>query len=87
MSRRYSVDLKRWTDHKKVGLDMKREVFVVWRDRALGYLTAARPDIRKLLIWAESQLPTIGGTEEKKGAASVGSRTTVRHCEQARACR
>ena len=71
MSRRYSVDPKRWTDHKKLGLDMKPEGFVAWRDRALGYLAAERPDISKLFIWAESQNPTIGATEEEKGAASV----------------
>ena len=64
MSRRYSVDPKRWTDHKK--LDMKPEGFAAWRDRALGYLAAERPDIRKLLIWSESQNPTIEATEEKR---------------------
>ena len=32
MLRRYSVDPKRWTDHKKLDLDMKPEGFVAWRD-------------------------------------------------------
>ena len=78
-SRRYSLDPKRWTDPKKLGLDMKPEGFVVWHDRALGYLAAERPDIRKLLIWAESQNPTIGATEEEKGAASVGVHGDICH--------
>ena len=34
--RRYSVDPKRWTDHRKLDLDMKPEEFVAWRDRAFG---------------------------------------------------
>ena len=58
---------------------MKLEGFVAWRERALGYLAAERPDIRKLLIWAESQNPTIGATEEKKGAASVGVHGDICH--------
>ena len=61
--RKYSVDPKRWTDHRKLDLDMKPKGFVAWRDRAFGYLAAERTDIRKLLLWAESQNPTIGTTE------------------------
>ena len=79
MSRRYSVDPKRWTDHKKLDLDVKPEGFVAWHDRALGYLAAERPDIRKLLIWAESQNPTIGADEENKGTASVGVHGDICH--------
>ena len=41
--RRYSVDSKRWTDHRELDLDMKREGFVAWRDRAVGDLLAERP--------------------------------------------
>ena len=79
MSRRYSVDPKRWTDHKKLDWDVEPEGFVAWHDRALGYLAAERPDIRKLLIWAESQNPTIGEAEEKKGVASVGVHGDICH--------
>ena len=73
------MDPKRWTDHKKLDLEMKPEEFVAWRDRALGYPAAECPGIRKLLIWAESQNPTIGATEEKKGAASVGVHGDICH--------
>ena len=62
--RRYSVDPKHWTDHRKLDLDMKPEGFVAWRDRALGYLAAESPEMCKLLLWAASQNPTIGTTEE-----------------------
>ena len=56
MSRRYSVDPKRWTDHKKLDLDMKPEGFVAWRDRALGYLAAERPDRKgNSMTWKRKQ--------------------------------
>ena len=42
--RRYSVDPIRWTDHRKLDLDMKPEGFVA----RLSYLSAERPDVRKL---------------------------------------
>ena len=58
---------------------MKPEGFEVCRDRALGYLPAERPDIRKLLPWGESQNPTIGTTEEKKGATSAGAYGDICH--------
>ena len=63
MSRRFSVDPERGTDHKKLDLDMKPEGFAAWRDRALGFLAAECPDTRKLLIWSESQNPTIGARQ------------------------
>ena len=50
MTRKYSVDPKRWADHKKLDLDMKPDGFIAWRDRALGFLAAERPDIRRLLL-------------------------------------
>ena len=62
---------KRWTDQWKLDLDMKPEGFVAWRDRAFGDLAAERPDIRKLLLWAESLNPTLGATKDK-GAISAG---------------
>ena len=72
VSRRYSVDTKRWTEHENLGLDRKPEEFVAWCDRALGYLAAERRDTRKLLLWAESQKPTNGATGEKMVAISAG---------------
>ena len=68
-SRRYSVDPKRWADHRKLDLDMKlagflqQSVEVTWQQNARTYA---------LLLWADSQNPTIGTTEEKKGATSAG---------------
>ena len=31
------------------------DAYLVWHDRALGHLSRERPDVRKLLIWAEGQ--------------------------------
>ena len=53
--RRWSVDPKCWSNHEKLELDMKPEGVVAWRDRALGYLAAERPDVRKLVLWADTQ--------------------------------
>ena len=47
----------RWTDHWNLDLEMKPEGSVAWRDRAFGDFAAERPDIRKLLLWAESLDP------------------------------
>ena len=70
------MDAERWTDHRKLDLDMKPEGFVAWRDRAL---VTWQPDIRKLLLWAESQNLTIGTTEEKKGATNAGEDGDICH--------
>ena len=51
--RSFSVDPKRWTDHRKLDLDLKPEGFVAWHDRALGNLAPERSDIHMLLLWAE----------------------------------
>ena len=70
------MDAERWTDHRTLDLDMKPEGFVAWRDRAL---VTWQPDIRKLLLWAESQNLTIGTTEEKKGATNAGEDGDICH--------
>ena len=31
------------------------EAYSTWRDRALGHLAKDRPDVRRLLLWAERQ--------------------------------
>ena len=51
---------------------MKPEVFVAWRDTALGFLAAERSDEGKLLSRAESQNPTNGTAEEERGVSSAG---------------
>ena len=64
------MDPKRGTDHRR--LDMRPEGFVAWRDSALGYLEAERLDVLTLLLWPETQNPTIGAAEEQRGATIAG---------------
>ena len=49
---------------------MMPEGYLAWRDRALGLIAAERPDVRKLLFWAESQPQAIGLAEEQAGAGA-----------------
>jgi hypothetical protein len=78
-TRKYKVEPRNWGDHRRLDLDIQPESFVAWRDRALGFLSADRPDVRRLLLWAEKQAPTIGSAEEHKGAAEVNLRDDVEH--------
>ena len=48
------------------------EAYLTWRDRALGHLAKDRPEIKRLLQWAEKQGGPIHEEEEKKGALEVG---------------
>jgi hypothetical protein len=70
LDRRYRVEYRNWGSHKHLDMDMSPEGFVAWRERALGFLAADRPDIRKLLLWAEAQPGMIGEAEESHGAAA-----------------
>jgi hypothetical protein len=45
---------------------------VTWRDRALGHLAKNRPDVRRLLLWAEKQTVPIDENGERAGAAETG---------------
>ena len=67
----YSVTGK-WGTHKHLDLLVAPEVYMAWRDRALGYLTKDRQDVRRLLVWAESHTGPIGEVEEGVGAVEVG---------------
>ncbi len=71
-AKKYRVELRNWGDHKRCDLDVKPEGFVAWRDRALGFLAGDWPDVRRLLLWAEQQPPTIDRAGEQKGAAEAG---------------
>ena len=65
------MDPKRWTDHRKLDLDMKPEGFGAWRDRALGYLAPERSYIHKLFLWAIAR--------EQTGATSTGADGDICH--------
>jgi hypothetical protein len=65
---RYRVVHKNWGGHKLLDLDVNPDGFIAWRERALGFLTTDRPDIRRLLLWAERQGGPISEVEEIRGA-------------------
>jgi hypothetical protein len=71
-NRKYKVEYKNWGGHRNLDLDVNPEGFVAWRERALGYLSADRPDIRKLLLWAERQVGIIGEADELRGFVDCG---------------
>ncbi len=85
-ARKYRVELRSWSDNKRLDLDVNPEGFVAWRDRALGCLAGDGPDVRRFLLWAEKQPPTIDQAGEKKGPAEVGlSQGDVEHVSYVRA--
>ena len=51
----FRVDNRAWGQNKNLDLVAAGDAYLVWHDRALGHLSRERPDVRKLLIWAESQ--------------------------------
>ncbi len=53
--REMRIDARGWGDHRKLDVGTSCDGFQIWKDRALGFLTRERPDIRKLLMWAETQ--------------------------------
>jgi hypothetical protein len=71
LDKKYRVDNKNWGGHRCLDLDANPEGFIAWRERALGHLSAARPDIRKLLLWAEQHTGEISESEEVRAAADV----------------
>ena len=59
-------------DNKRLDLVVKPEEYLTWHDRALGHLAKNRPDIRRLLLWAERQTGMIDEAAEKVGAGENG---------------
>jgi hypothetical protein len=51
----FKVDNRAWGQNKNLDLVAAGDAYLVWHDRALGHLSRERPDVRKLLIWAEGQ--------------------------------
>jgi hypothetical protein len=70
--RSFNIVNRDWSDNKKLDLVTQPEAFVTWRDRALGHLAKGRPDIRRLLTWAEKQTTPIDMQAEHDGANEVG---------------
>jgi hypothetical protein len=54
--REMRIDARGWTsENKKLDVTTTYDGFQVWKDRALMFLSRERPDVRKLLLWAETQ--------------------------------
>ncbi len=61
--REMRIDSRGWgSENKKLDITTSFDAFQVWRDRAKTFLSRERPDVRKLLTWAEAQ--TKDGLEE-----------------------
>jgi hypothetical protein len=52
--REMRLDARSWTS-LKLNVGVSSDVFQVWKDRAMMFLSRDRPDVRKLLCWAEKQ--------------------------------
>ncbi len=54
--REMRIDVRGWgTENRKLDVTTTFDGFQVWKDRAMMFLSRERPDVRKLLSWAEAQ--------------------------------
>ena len=54
--REMRIDSRAWgSENRKLDVATTFEGFQVWKDRAMMFLSRERPDVRKLLMWAETQ--------------------------------
>ena len=49
------IDNRSWNNNKQLEAGSGLEAFLVWKDRAMSYLSRDRPDVRRMLAWAEVQ--------------------------------
>jgi len=49
------IDNRAWGHNKPLEAGTGVEAFLVWKDRAMSHLSRDRPDVRRLLGWAEAQ--------------------------------
>ena len=68
---------REWNNHKLLDLHLAPEAFDAWRICALGYLAKDRPDIRHILVWAESQSEVIVGGNPQKGVVDPTPQRTT----------
>jgi hypothetical protein len=53
--REFRVDYRAWGNHGVLDTKTAPAAYLTWRDRALGFLCRESPEVRRLLIWSESQ--------------------------------
>ncbi len=50
------IDARSWGNNQpKLDIGVAADAFQIWKDRALAFLSRDRPDVRRLLSWAETQ--------------------------------
>ena len=49
------INTRDWGDHRKLDVVTTFDGFQVWKDRAVAHLSKERPDVRALLMWAETK--------------------------------
>ncbi len=49
------INARDWDNGRKLDVTLKGDDFQIWKDRAMMFLSKARPDVRALLTWAEAQ--------------------------------
>ncbi len=70
--REMRIDARSWGDHRKLDVGTSFEGFQVWKDRAMMFLSRERPDVRRLLTWAEAQSKDSLESELRTQAGSFG---------------
>ena len=53
--RDFRVDYRSWGNHGVLDTKTAPAAYLTWRDRALGFLCRESPEVRRLLIWSETQ--------------------------------
>ena len=66
------IDGRSWGDTRKLDIGTSFEGFQVWKDRAMMFLSRERPDVRRLLTWAEAQSEDSLEAELRTQAGSFG---------------
>ena len=80
--RDFKVDNRSWGGSRRLDLVAAPEAFMVLRDRALGHLCRDRPDVRRLLVWAEGRTKEElegGGLEAAAAHAGVSDAELVNY--------
>ena len=67
----FKPDLSGWKE-TKLDLNVNPQVFNAWQTLAISVLSSNRPDIRRLLNWAEKQNTPIDVAAAQTGAQEAG---------------
>ena len=55
----YMVVDRNWDSTKRLDLAANPGAYSLWKNRAVGHLAKGRPDVKRLLAWAERQTSEI----------------------------